>query len=481
MSLNTKKFLAIALTGLLSMSAVGSISSPANAATCTEGISDNPTGNDNPVANLRLVSPTLTDENSVRRYDFEGKFVDDCHWFGKGLRFNQVHVPFGLRTNLTFQATNKYGAPLANTKVTLRANKSYSNSNANVRVNGIQIRNAKPGVDGGPVVGTTDVNGLVNFVVSSPTDCEIYGGMLPDAPATLSTDTQNDLNEDPTTDCFSQFLPSINGEQRDSSDFVELHYYNPAGLDFAASDASISLLAPTLRAVQTQAGKANALDDGGILQAYAPINSKQVIAFQALKADGSYAMNQPVTVRINLANSGAAAKVSAGIFGVSGYATALPANPSKTAEDQLTLSGTTDAFGVVAFTLNNSDTAASAPPASSTSAIPAGSKFTRIYAEITGKVNTGNPVEFHYYKPIPPTSITAVAVGRKVTVTLNYAKGKRSLVTITGRGTVAVTPTLDKKVYTYVVKTGKITSKTTKITVKVTSNGKSLTKVFNVK
>jgi hypothetical protein len=39
---------------------------------------------------------------------------------------------------------------------------------------------------------------------------------------------------------------------------------------------------------------------------------------------------------------------------------------------------------------------------------------------------------------------------------------------------VAVTPTADKKDYSYTVKKGKIT-------VKVVSNGKTLTKVFNVK
>jgi hypothetical protein len=199
-----------------------------------------------------------------------------------------------------------------------------------------------------------------------------------------------------------------------------------------------------------------------------------VIAFQALKANGSYAINQPVTVRVNLANSGATAKVSAGIYSATGFVLPLPANASKTAEDQLVLTGNTDAFGVVAFSLINSDTTASAPPKTSTSALPVGSKFARVYAEITGKVNTGNPVEFHYYKPIPPTVIAATAVGRKINVTLSYAKGKRSVVTITGLKPVAVTPTVDKKVYTYVVKAGKIT-------VKVTSNGKTLTKVFTVK
>jgi hypothetical protein len=357
----------------------------------------------------------------------------------------------------------------------LRANKGYSNSNAAVKVNGIKARPAPSNAsDGANVIGTTDSNGVVNFVIQSPDDCEAYGGLLPDAPANPGADTPNDRNADPTTDCFSQFLPSITGEKTDSADFVELHYFNPAGLDFTATDASISLLAPTLRAVTSSAGKANAIDKAGMLQAYAPIKSKQVIAFQALKANGSYAMNQPVTVRINLANSGSKAKTAAGIFSATGYVAAQVANPTKTAEDQLVLTGTTDAFGVVAFSLNNTDTYSIAPPKTSTTAPAAGTRFSRVSAEITGKVNTGFPVEFHYYKPIPPTSIAATASGRKITVTLSYAKSKRSTISITGLKSVAVTPTVDKKAYSYTVKKGKIT-------VKVTSNGKTLTKVFTVK
>jgi len=166
--------------------------------------------------------------------------------------------------------------------------------------------------------------------------------------------------------------------------------------------------------------------------------------------------------------------MSAGIFLATGFVSPLPANSTKVTEDQLVLSGSTDAFGVVVFSLNNSDTVAGAPPKTSTSALPAGSKFTRISAEITGKVSTGNPVEFHYYKPIPPTVIAATAAGRKISVTLSYAKGKKSSITITGLKAASVTPTVDKKVYTYTVKAGKIT-------VKVVSNGKTLTKVFTVK
>jgi hypothetical protein len=59
-------------------------------------------------------------------------------------------------------------------------------------------------------------------------------------------------------------------------------------------------------------------------------------------------------------------------------------------------------------------------------------------------------------------------------VTLTNAKSKKSTISITGLKTASVTPTVDKKAYAYTVKKGKIT-------VKVVSNGKTLTKVFNVK
>ena len=470
------KFVAFASTVLLSIVGVGAISMPAQAADCPYPVEDQ-TSNDKPKNNIRLISPVLTDDNSIRRYDFESQFTNDCDWFGVGMRFNQVYVPFGLKTNLTFQATTPAGVPLANTKVTLRANKGYSNSNAAVRVNGIKARPAPSNAsDGANVSGTTDINGVVNFVVQSPDDCEAYGGVLPDAPANPGADTPNDKNADPSTDCFSQFLPSITGEKTDSADFLELHYFDPAALDYTASDATISLLAPTLRLEDTEAGKANAVEVDGRIATYAPVASKQVIAFQAKKENGDYARNQPVTVRINLANSGSTAKTAAGLFANTGLAMPMNADATKTTEDQLVLTGTTDSFGVVVFTLNNSDTVAGAKPATATTAPAAGSKYARIFAEITGKVNAGTEVEFHYYKAVvvPPTSIAITASGRKITVTLTNAKAKKSTIAITGLKTASVTPTADKKAYAYAVKKGKIT-------VKVVSNGKTLTKVFTVK
>ncbi len=471
MKLNTKKFGAFAATLALTLLSVGVISAPARAADCPYPVTD-PTSNDNPKANIRLVSPVLTDDNSVRRYDFEGQFTQDCDWFGVGMRFNQVYVPFGLKTTLTYQATTPAGAPLVNTKVTLRANKGYSSSNANIRVNGIKARPAPSNAaDGASVYGYTDVNGLVSFLITSPDDCEAYGGVLPAAPLKLDSDTPNDRNANPSTDCYSQLLPSITGEKSDSADFVELHYFNPSALDYSVDEAEIKLLSPIL-------DENNSIVGDGVVQAYVPIATKQIISFQAVKSDGSWARNVPVRVRINLANSGANAKVSAGIYGNTalGASTILtPANATKTTEDQLVLEGVTDAFGIVTFQLSNLDTLAPAPPATKTTPVPAsGAKFAKVFAELVDKTNTGSALELHYYKPVPPTTITITASGRKITVTINNAIGKSSSVSITGKAKVYLKPTIAKKVLYYTVTPG-----VKKVT--VFSNGKSLTKTFTIR
>ena len=471
MNLTSKKLGALVATALLSIVGIGAISAPARAADCPYPV-ENQASNDNPKDSIRLISPVLTEDNSIKRYDFENQFTVDCDWFGVGMRFNQVYVPFGLRTSLTFHAANAAGAPLANTVVTLRANKGYSNSNAAVRVNGIKARPAPSNAsDGANVTATTDVNGNVTFVINSPDDCTTYGGVLPAAPTSLDADTPNDRNADPATDCYSQLLPSITGEKTDSADFVELHYFNSSALTYNATEVSLALLAPTLDGTNSISGE-------GVVQAYAPLASKQIIAFQATNENGSYARNQAVTVRINLANSGANAKITAGIVGNSalGSATTLTtADATKTTEDQLVLTGTTDAFGVVTFNLTNSDTVGEAQPATRTTPVPvSGGKFAKMIAELTGVTTMGSAVEFHYYKPALPITVSAAASGRKISVTIKNAIGKRFTVTVTGLKKVTVKPTKATQVYTYTVTKG---SKT----VTVSADGKTLTKKFLIK
>jgi hypothetical protein len=470
MNMSLKKLSAITATVMLSLVGFGAISTPAHAADCPYPVADQ-TANDHPKDVIRLISPVLTDDNSIHRYDFESQFTIDCDWFGVGMHFNQVYVPFGLTTNLTFHAATPAGAPLAFTKVTLRANKGYSNSNAAVRINGIKARPAPSNAsDGADVAGTTDVNGNVTFVVKSPDDCTAYGGVLPDAPANAGADTPNDKNADPTTDCYSQFLPQITSEKTDTADFVELHYFNPAALDYTTDTANVDVVAPTLDDTNSIAGDA-------LAQTYSLVGSKQIVVFQALKGDNSYARNHAVTVVINKANSGANAKISAGLIGLNGLATLTPADSTKTTADQLVLHGTTDAFGNVAFVISNTDTSGELPPATKTTAVPStGAVFGNFIATLDGVSGVSKTLEEHFYKAVPPavTSITAVAVGKKITVTIKNAVGKSSTITITGKAKVTLKPTSATQVLNYTVTKG-----VKKVV--VVSNGKTLTKTFTIK
>jgi len=719
MQFNLKRITAMVATSTLVFIGFGALSSPAQALDACPYPVENQAANDHPLATIRLVSPVLTDENSVHRTDFEEEFTILCDWFGVGTHFNQVYVPFGMTTNLTYQATDPKGAPLAFTQLKLRANKGYSSSNAHIYVNGTSIRPNTGGVsDGGIIKATTDVNGFVSFVIKSPTDCEEYGGKLPAKPAHLNSDTPHDSTMSANEDCYTQVIPqiisetTIHTEKTDTVDFVELHYYDPLprvstspvlanvpvpvptvvpaqtpsisggkvtlttgvahGLsvgDFVTIDnvspsgyrgtyqvtavpsstsfsyansttgnittagtvvlspgngsvatlttsiahglsvgdfVTIENVAPsgytgtyqvtavpsstsfsyansttgnittagtlkrspgngtivtlntssahgfrvgqsvavegvepagyngtrTITAVTpntfsfmdsttgaiSTAGHAilvgidrvtgedpvteaqlalavpyfddsNSIISGTTIQAYSKIGSKQTVVVQATKRDGSWARNALVKLRINLGNSGANAKVSAGIYGDSYRGFNSPAytvnslstsasDTTKTADDQLVLTGKTDAFGSVVFALNNSDTSGETAPVSLTSPVPTGAeaKYSRVTATIEG-VSSNDPIlEVHFFNPaaVLPTVITATATGRVIKVTLKNAKGKTSTITITGKAKVTLTPTSATQVLNYTVTKG-----VKKVV--VVSNGKTLTKTFTIK
>ncbi|NBW73137.1 MAG: hypothetical protein EBR26_01820 [Microbacteriaceae bacterium] len=476
MKLSTKKFAVFISTLALALVGIGAITGPAHAADCPYPVEDL-TANDNPKTNIRLVSPSLSTDNAIRRYDFEGQFTLDCDWFGVGMRFFQVYVPYDQPTTLTFNATNAQGVPLVNTKLKLRLNKRYSSSNAPIIVNGVSARRGTETNDGGYVFATTDVNGNATFLVKTDStrfpacDRDRDAVKLPDAPTRYDQDTPLQRTGELDSDCFSQLIPELTGEKTDSQDFVELHYFDPATLNNSVDSATINVLAPTL-------DETNSIQGDGTVQMYAPIGSKQIIAFQATKSDGTWARNVPVRVRINLGNSGSNAKVSAGIWGNTGNGlstTLTPADSTKTAEDQLVLTGTTDAFGIVTFQLSNTDTVGITPPATKTTPVPVtGARYARIFAEVIDKSNTGSSLELHFFKPAPPTSITVAASGRKITVTINNAVGKTSTVSITGKSKVTLKPSKAKQVLTYAVTRG-----VKKVT--VTANGKTVTKTFTIK
>ena len=622
MALNNKKIFAFTGAILLSLVGIGAVSAPAYADACPYPVTpaSDQVLNDHPVDRIKLVSPVLTTENSIERTDFETIFTEDCNWFGVGMKFYQVYVPYGTRTTVTFNAATSAGKPLANTEVKLRANKGHSKSNADIRVNGSKAQLAKEdNSEGLRVKSNTDVNGNVSFVISSPTNCGALG-TLPSAPASMTDATPHDANEDPTTDCYSQLLPEITGEKTDAADFIELHYYDaascattaalgtsgnlvggditttynnknaglgatlkiasstawtsttidgqplkpndvvliknqvsrvenglyvvtsvgsvgdtkdflftrdksndePAELDATAPGQYTYVLSGDSNEAQTWSQKTvfTSADSIGVqdvvwqksstdnqldgvtfsvvspllnetnsfspaveamrptLQTYAGVGTKQVLVVQASNADGTWVRNQPLTLHINLANSGANASISAGIIGnaSNGLATTLlNTDSTKTTEDQLVLSGVTDGFGLVTFQFNNNDTTGEAQPATPTSPVPARDlKFASLSANLTNGMDDSSVLEVHYYKPVPPITVSAAALGRKIGVTITNAIGKAFTVTITGLKKATVRPTKATQTFLYTVTKGVKT-------VTVSADGRTLTKKFTIK
>ncbi|NBR62457.1 MAG: hypothetical protein EBT86_12675 [Actinobacteria bacterium] len=114
-------------------------------------------------------------------------------------------------------------------------------------------------------------------------------------------------------------------------------------------------------------------------------------------------------------------------------------------------------------------------PASATAPVPvSGAKFTKIAVELTGKDNIGSDLEIHYFKPVPPITVSASASGRKISIRISNAIGKSFSVSITGLRKVTVRPTKATQTYTYTVTKG------TK-TVTVSADGRTLSKKFTIK
>jgi hypothetical protein len=408
--------LSIALVLLI----VGGVASQsARAADCPYPVADQ-TANDHPKDVIRLISPVLTDDNSIHRYDFESQFTIDCDWYGVGMHFKQVYVPFGLTSVLTYHVTDPAGVPLVNTLVTLRVNKGYSNSNAAVRVYGVMARPAPTNAsDGANIRASTDINGNVTFVVASPDDCTTYGGTLPNKPTRYDSDTPNDRNQDPSRDCFTQIVPSISGEKTDTTDWVELHYFNATGMNYSlpsGSNVYQSLQAPVL-------GDTNSISKPTVTQAYTPVGGSQILTLSFNDAAGSFVRNQPVRIKINSAGSGSNAFVGAGIFGQNGYGDAI--STSSPSAGEIILNGTTDAFGSISILLKNSDSVGEPKPATITSPVPStNQKSSLIVAQIDNHPIIGKGLELHYVSGLKlpgqslfaPTNVVASANGLVVTV-----------------------------------------------------------------
>ena len=163
---------------------------------------------------IRLVSPVLTDVNSIKRADIEKTLSVDNSWYAKGIGYREAYVQTGSAINLVYKVTDDNGKPLANATVKLRVNKAYSKSNAGM-TDGTTATDPKKdnsqGNDQLVLTGTTDGFGHVLFALKN-TDKK--GEPVP-ASLTTPIPTANGV--------YSQIYPEIVGEAIDIADMVEFH------------------------------------------------------------------------------------------------------------------------------------------------------------------------------------------------------------------------------------------------------------------
>jgi len=404
-----------------------------------------PTANQTPQYAIKVVAPLLTSKNSYEDTGLEANFTQACNWFGAGMRFLQSYVPVNTTNTLAFQVTDsKSGLPKAGVEVTLRANKGYSGSNANVTVNGLTVKNGSvwSALDGGRIKVTTDSNGLAIFTVAF-VDCDTYGGAPRAKPASLNRKPAVVTTDSP--DCFSQFLPQINTQSTDNADFVEFHYYDDTGVSYTVpASAKIAAAAPVMTA-----GNSVKIDHG--YQNYALVGSTNTYLFSAFDAtSGAPIRNTDYHVNANGFGSTANIGGGAGVDSV--------------------LSGKTDGFGTILVKNVNKDTVGEAMP-SAFNVLSTGNVFSRTVPAISAN-DTTDGIETHFYA-MPKPSAVVTSAGKVITVSLVNAKNKKAAITITGMRAASKTATSDaptafKFTVTKGVKTVKVVVGGVTVTKKVT-------------
>ena len=167
---------------------------------------------------IRLVSPSFTDTNSIRRTDIEKDFVANG-LRPKGTTVRQAYVPVGSSINLVYKVTNDYGVALPNQRIKLHVNGAYSLSNAQM-TDGKTATDSKKdtsiGMDQAVFEGVSDAYG---FVVFSLQNTDKSGEI---SVATSAAQVNKDLSKGAL---YSWIFPEKSGLETDVVDIVEFHFF----------------------------------------------------------------------------------------------------------------------------------------------------------------------------------------------------------------------------------------------------------------
>jgi hypothetical protein len=400
-------------------------------------------------AHISLVTPTITDDiisEKAKNQAMAETWVA-AGWFGDGLTYTRTWAPIGSRIILTYHVADANGVPLVGETVVLRANKQYSDSRAQITVDGTSVKAATSAADGLKVPKVTDQYGNVSFTVIN---LNIDGEEQP--PTWTSKPT---IALDGTDDTHAQFLPQIAGEALDHSVITEFHFYNPS-----SEPAAQPKTAPTIRMSAPALTNTNSIHRAdletlfsvtnpwyaagiGVRQVYAKVGTTTNVVYNVKDDNGKPLVGEVLKLHVGKAYSGSNAKVS----DVTKSTTNAAANTAAADNaDQALWTATTDAFGNAMFTIKNSDTTGEPIPATPTTATPvdkaAGAVFTQLWPEVAGLADVGDMVEFHY------VSLPAVAVVMKTAASISgTAKVGKVLTVAKGSWTGTPAPTYAYKWY----------------------------------
>jgi hypothetical protein len=227
---------------------------------------------------LRLLSPKLTDTNSVHREDLEKTFSVDNNWYAKGITFRQTYMPVSNNAYLTYSVKDNAGKPVVNTEVKLHVSKAYSGSNAKVTNGTIATDATKPNdADKALWTGKTDAFGNVVF---NMTNTDTVGEAIPASPITPMPLAGKGA-------VFTQLWPELAGAG-DVADMVEFHFTNlPLGVSAVAATKAVGGKYAVSITIQGKASASVAVSVTGLATATKKLPASGKLTYSVSLAKGA--------------------------------------------------------------------------------------------------------------------------------------------------------------------------------------------------
>ena len=347
------------------------------------------------IIRLDGISSANASDNSADAATFVGN-----GWYNAGLRFFETHQVAGTTKHLSYTVTDETGAALANKTIHLLMGKAWSGSTAIISSGGQTTGGADCwcGNNQASVDGVTDSSGHVSFDVANtnnPSDGANY-------------------NADPTarftgTHLFSQ-IAAVSGDAGDVIDIVDMVFTKEA----SAVTPPVAAL-PVIRMVGIDSN--NAYERTGDESAFLgygyhgglrvftkqlPVGSTTTLTYVVSNAnDGKNIAGATVKLHVNKAWAGSNANVTVNGTNVNGTPYVDCGGWYGQCNDGAVITGTTNADGIVSFTLKSNDVSADAAdiPASANADFTGKHLYSQIAANVgSDATDVEDIVDFVFYK-----------------------------------------------------------------------------------